>query len=172
MHAQADRLGAQLAAAQRGLEAARGAEASARAQAAAEEKLRVTAKAEGEAQVANLKSEQAAEVARLNAARKKAEVLASARVGSSACASQTLLVLAGCPSLHVFLDHFGSHSAGEVYFMNSASSDCHLCAFDAEMQQTLSCMHVSGVHACMAVLAYPSSCMHRHTLGQLICRYA
>jgi hypothetical protein len=74
MGAQAERLSAQLAAAQRGLEAARSAEGSARAQAAAEEKLRATAKAEGEAQAANLRSEQAAEVARLNAARKKAEV--------------------------------------------------------------------------------------------------
>ncbi|BDA47782.1 probable MATH domain and coiled-coil domain-containing protein At3g at N-terminal half [Coccomyxa sp. Obi] len=68
-----EKLSQQLQAAQKDLEAARSAEAAARSKAAAEAKQRATQKAEAEAAAANLRSEHAAELARLAAARKKLE---------------------------------------------------------------------------------------------------
>jgi len=71
---QLEKLSQQLQAAQKDLEATRNAEASARSKAATEAKLRATQKAETDAATANLRSEHAAELARLAAARKKLEV--------------------------------------------------------------------------------------------------
>lgn len=71
---QLEKLSQQLQAAQKDLEAARSAEAAARSKAAAEAKQRATQKAEAEAAAANLRSEHAAELARLASARKKLEV--------------------------------------------------------------------------------------------------
>ncbi len=71
---QLERLAQQLQAAQKDLEAARSAEASARSKAAAEAKQRTTHKAEADAAAANMRSEHAAELARLAGNRKKLEV--------------------------------------------------------------------------------------------------
>ena len=71
---QLEKLSQQMQAAQRDLEAARNAEATARSKAAAEAKQRATYKAESDAAAANMRSEHAAELARLDANRKKLEV--------------------------------------------------------------------------------------------------
>ncbi len=75
---QLEKVSQQLQAAQKDLEAARSTEAAARSKAAAEAKQRATQKAEAEAAAANLRSEHAAELARLATARKKLEVLLDA----------------------------------------------------------------------------------------------
>jgi hypothetical protein len=71
---QLEKLSQQLQTAQKDLEAARSAEATARSKAAAEAKQRATQKAEADAAAANMRSEHAAELARLAANRKKLEV--------------------------------------------------------------------------------------------------
>lgn len=71
---QLEKLSQQLQNAQRDLDSARSAEATARSKAAAEAKQRATQKAEADAAAANMRSEHAAELARLAANRKKLEV--------------------------------------------------------------------------------------------------